>query len=275
MTVKRLCAAVGISRQAHYRARRRRRRREIDESAVIELVKRERRLQPRIGGRKLLRLLRREWEEALGIRMGRDRFFELLRRHGLLVERRRRGAPRTTDARHGFRTYPNRYRDGTWTGPHQAWVSDMTYVRTDEGWLYAWLISEAWSRKIVGCSGESTLEAEGSLRALSMAVGQLPPGARPLHHSDRGIQYCCWAYICRLEERGLVVSMTEENHCYENAQAERVNGILKQEYGLGETFRTRAQARKALRQAVRLFNTRRPHTSLGYRIPEQVHESAA
>ena len=275
MTVLRLCAAVGISRQAHYRARRRRRRREIDESAVIELVKRERRLQPKIGGRKLLTLLRREWEQALGIRIGRDRFFELLRRHGLLIERRRRGAPRTTDARHGFRTYANRFQDGTWSGPHQAWVSDMTYVRTDEGWVYAWLISDAWSRKIVGYSGEASLEAEGSLRALAMALDQLPAGVRPLHHSDRGIQYCCRDYIRRLEDRELGVSMTEENHCYENAQAERVNGILKQEYGLGETFRTRAQAREALRQAVWLFNTRRPHMSLDYRIPGQVHETAA
>ena len=275
MTVKRVCAAVGLSRQAHYRARRRRRRREIDEGAVIELVKRERRLQPKIGGRKLLTLLRREWEEDLCIRMGRDRFFELLGQHGLLIERRRRGAPRTTDARHGFRTYPNLFRDGTWSGAHQAWVSDVTYVRTNEGWLYAWLISDVWSRKIVGYSGEESLQAEGSLRALEMALSQLPSGALPLHHSDRGIQYCCRAYIRRLEDRGLGVSMTEENHCYENGQAERVNGILKQEYGLGETFRTKAQAREALQQAVWLFNTRRPHTSLGYRIPAQVHETAA
>lgn len=242
---------------------------------MIELVRRERRQQPKIGGRKLRRLLQAEWEEAMGIGMGRDRFFELLRRQGLLIERRRRSGPRTTDARHGFRTHPNRFRGRERTGPHQAWVSDVTYVRTEEGWLYVWLISDAWSRKIVGYSAEDTLEAEGSLRALAMALSQLPKGARPLHHSDRGIQYCCHAYIQRLEARGIEVSMTEANHCYENGQAERVNGILKQEYGLGETFRTKAMSRAVLEEAVRLFNTRRPHMSLGYRIPGQLHDAVA
>ncbi len=275
MTVKRLCQEVGLSRQAYYQDRRARQRRTIDEGAIVELVRRERRLQPKLGGRKLRVLLRSEWEAEMGIRMGRDRFFELLRQHGLLIKRRRRRRPRTTDARHGFRTYPNRFRGRTWTAPHQAWVSDVTYVRTEEGWLYVWLISDAWSRKIVGYSAEDTLEAEGSLRALSMALAQLPSGTRPLHHSDRGIQYCCRVYIQRLEGQGIGVSMTEENHCYENAQAERVNGILKQEYGLGETFRTKAMCRAALEQAVELFNTRRPHRSLGYRIPGQVHVTAA
>ncbi len=273
--MKRLCREVGLSRQAYYQCRRVRQRQVIDEAAVLELVRRERRLQPKLGGRKLRALLRPEWTAEMGIRLGRDRFFELLRRHGLLLKRRRRRGPRTTDARHGFRKYPNRFCGQRWTAPHQAWVSDLTYVQTEEGWLYVWLISDAWSRKIVGYSGEETLEAEGSLRALAMAMAQLPSEARPLHHSDRGIQYCSHAYIQRLEQQGIGVSMTEENHCYENGQAERVNGILKQEYGLGETFRTKAMSRAALAEAVSLFNTRRPHMSLGYRIPGEVHETAA
>jgi len=247
----------------------------IDEAAVVELVQRERCLQPRIGGRKLRVLLKEEWETEMGLRLGRDRFFKLLRAHGLLIERRRRKGPRTTDARHGFEKYPNLFSGQKWTGPHQAWVSDVTYVRTAEGWLYLWLISDAWSRKIVGYSAEDTLEAEGGLRALARAMAQLPEGARPLHHSDRGIQYCCHAYIKQLEARQMGVSMTEENHCYENGQAERVNGILKQEYGLGETFGTKAMGRAAMKEGIELFNTRRPHMSLGYRIPGQVHEPAA
>jgi putative transposase len=275
VTVKGLCEAVSLSRQAYYQGRRAREQHVIDEAGVVELVRRERHLQPKIGGRKLRVLLRAEWETEMGIRLGRDRFFKLLKEQGLLIERRRRSGPRTTDARHGFQKHPNLFRGQTWTGPHQAWVSDVTYVRTLEGWIYLWLISDAWSRKIVGYSAEETLEAEGGLRALAMAMGQLPEGARPLHHSDRGIQYCCQAYIERLEGRGMGVSMTEENHCYENGQAERVNGILKQEYGLGETFRTKAMSRAAAKEGIELYNTRRPHMSLGYRIPGQVHETAA
>ena len=272
MTVTVLCRSLGLTRQAYYKGRRARRRRKIDEEAVVELVKRERAVQPRLGVRKLRVLLRGELE-AMGVRIGRDRTFELLRSQGLLVSRRRAGA-RTTDSRHGFRAYPNLYRELKLSGPHQAWVSDLTYVRTEEGFMYLSLISDAQSRKIVGYAAKETLEATGSVRALEMALRQLPGGARPMHHSDRGIQYCCGEYVRRLEARGITVSMTEENHCYENAQAERLNGILKQEYGLGDTFRTKAQMCAAVKQAVWLYNTRRPHVSLGYRTPEEVHGEA-
>jgi transposase InsO family protein len=267
--VSSLCRTVGLSRQGYYKGRRERRRREVDEEALIELVKAERRVQPRLGARKLMVVLKDDMKR-MGIRIGRDRFFALLRREGLLVARRRRRA-RTTDSRHSFRTYRNLYREADIKGVHEAWLSDLTYVRTDEGFAYVSLLSDAYSRKIVGYATERTLEATGSVRALRMALGQLPSGAHPLHHSDRGVQYCCWAYVERLEGRGLPISMTEEDHCYENAQAERLNGILKQEYGLGGSFRTRRQAREAVRQAVELYNHRRPHTALGYRTPGAVH----
>ena len=269
MTVKALCRAAGLSRQGFYKGRRERQRRQVDQEAIVELVKGERAVQPRLGGRKLMVVLKEDLEE-MGIRVGRDRFFGVLRRAGLLIERGRHRA-RTTDSRHGFRTYANLYRQAEIDGVHQAWVSDLTYVRTDEGFVYVSLISDAHSRKIVGWAAERTLEAVGSVRALRMALRQLPGGARPLHHSDRGIQYCCWDYVELLETKGLGISMTEESHCYENAQAERLNGILKQEYGLGGSFRTRAQAKAALAQAVGLYNGRRPHTALGYRTPEAVH----
>jgi len=273
VTITSLARRVGVSRQAVYKGRRARRRREVDAEAVLELVRRERALQPRLGVRKL-RVRLRGHLKAMGIRMGRDRLFRLLREQGLLIKRRRRGV-RTTQSRHGFRTYGNRFRDLRLTGPHQAWVSDLTYVRTEEGFVYVSLVSDAWSRKIVGAVASERLGAEESLKALSSALAQLPAGACPVHHSDRGFQYCCAAYVRRLEKRGLTVSMTEEAHCYENGQAERLNGILKQEYGLGVTFRTKGQARAALRQAVWLYNTQRPHMRLGYRTPEEVHGSAA
>jgi len=211
----------------------------------------------------------------MGIHIGRDVFFSLLRNHGLLIHRRKSRRPRTTDSRHHFRRYPNCFKDVSLTGAHQAWVCDLTYVRTDEGFLYVSLISDAWSRKIVGYEGAESLEASGCVKALRMALRQLPSGMHPIHHSDRGIQYCCWEYVDCLESRQILISMTEEDHCYENAQAERLNGILKQEYGLSETFRNRDQAREILREAVALYNTRRPHISLTYQMPSQVHQSAA
>ena len=133
---------------------------------------------------------------------------------------------------------------------------------------------EIWSRKIVGHHAGDTLEAEGALRALERAVLTLGEGERPVHHSDRGCQYCCHAYVDALKKHGLGISMTEEAHCYENALAERVNGILKQEYGLGGYFRSKADAVKAIDEAILLFNTKRPHQVLRYKTPEHRHSAA-
>ena len=273
VTVTSLCQALKLSRQAYYQGHHARRRQQIDEEALVKLVKRERAIQPRLGVRKLLVRMREDME-SMGVSIGRDRMFTLLRSQGLLIVRRRTTA-RTTDSRHRFRYYPNRYRELSLSTPHQAWVSDLTYVRTDEGFMYLSLIQDAYSRRIVGYAVEDTLAATGSIRALNMALSQLPTAARIVHHSDRGIQYCCGAYVRRLEARGIIISMTEEDHCYENAQAERLNGILKQEYGLGETFRTKAQMRAAVKEAVWLYNTHRPHVSLGYRTPEEIHRQAS
>jgi putative transposase len=273
ISVQRLCERVGMSRQNYYAARRLRRRREIDEAMVIELVKRERRLQARMGGRKLLHLVRAELNEA-GVQIGRDRFFEVLAEKNLLVVPKPRG-PHTTNSRHSLPVFHNLFTGKTFDAPNQAWVSDLTYIRTDEGFLYAALITDAFSRKIVGAHIGQSLEVEGCLAALEKALSELPPGKHPIHHSDRGCQYCSHAYVERLQERELGISMTEVMHCYENAMAERVNGILKQEYELDQTFRTKAQARKAFEQAVWLYNHRRPHLRLDYRFPADVHQEAA
>ena len=238
----------------------------------MELVKRERQLQPRMGTRKLFVLLKRDLEK-MGIAIGRDRLFAVLRARALLVPAKRR-RPKTTDSGHGFHTWPNLIRNIVPTMVHQVWVSDLTYIRTDVGFLYLSLVTDAFSRKIVGYDISDSLEAQGCLRALRMALGQLPEGACPIHHSDRGTQYCCAEYIDLLARHGCPISMTEVNHCYENAKAERVNGILKDEYGLGETFRNKAQAIKAVHQAIRLYNERRPHTALKYRTPAEVHAAA-
>jgi putative transposase len=269
-----VCGLAGVTRQGYYQAKRERTRREIDEEALVELVLRERNVQPHLGARKVLVWIAKDLE-AMDIQIGRDAFFDLLRERGLLLARRWRRGERTTDSRHGWRVYPNLYREMVLTGPHQAWLSDLTYLRTLEGFLYLSLLHDAFSRKVVGYALTESLEATGPLAALAMALGQLPCGAKVVHHSDRGVQYACGEYIRRLEARGLRVSMTQENHCYENAQAERLNGIFKQEYGLGETFATKRPVGRLVGQAIWLYNTRRPHTSLQYRTPESVHAQAA
>ncbi len=273
ISIGEVCGHVEMSRQNYYAARRLRRRREIDEAMILELVRRERRMQPRLGGRKVLHLVLPDLEEA-NVTVGRDRFFELLAENDLLVVRKP-GRPHTTNSRHSLPVFRNLLAGSVFEAPNQAWVSDLTYIRTDEGFLYAALITDVFSRKIVGAHIGDSLEAEGCLAALEQALADLPEGKHPVHHSDRGCQYCCHAYVERLQERDLPISMTEIMHCYENAMAERVNGILKQEYELDRKFLTKAQAKKAFEQAVWLYNHRRPHLKLDYRFPADVHKEAA
>lgn len=272
MTVSHLCMVAGMSRQNYYKSRIRRKKQAVDEAFILSLIRRERQVQPFLGGRKLFYMLGKEFVKA-GVSIGRDRFFALLGRNKLLIDRRR-FYPRTTNSRHGFEVYKNLFRDLALTGPNQALVSDITYIRTDEGFMYLALVMDAYSRAIVGYDCSDSLESEGALGALSMALRQLPSGSKTIHHSDRGCQYCSRAYIKKLNRRGVGVSMTEENHCYENSQAERLNGILKHEYGLCSRFFRKSDALRAVVEAVRLYNYRRPHQSLGYRCPMEAHLAA-
>ena len=261
-----------MSRQNYYVRRRQRRRRQVDGELVAGLVQRERRLQPRLGTRKLHHLLKAELQEA-GVRIGRDRLFEELRKRQLLVRPLPAPYPRTTQSYHTLPVFRNLAKEAPLQGPNQVWVSDLSYLRTREGFLYLALITDKYSRKIVGSHAGESLEAVGCVRALEQALKELPAHAQPIHHSDQGSQYCCHEYVQRLRQRGLGISMTESNHCAENALAERMNGILKQEYGLGVEFATKADARRAVEQGVWLYNHKRPHTQLNYRVPAQVHQS--
>lgn len=261
-----------MTRQNYYKERTHRSHQVIAESLVLDLVRHERAMQPKLGGRKLLHMIGPDLVSA-GILIGRDRFFALLSTHDMLIERKRRHC-RTTNSWHGFQVYPNLLKDLSLTEVHQALVSDITYIRTDEGFVFLALVMDSWSRAIVGYDCSDSLESEGALRALSMALGQLPKACGAIHHSDRGSQYCCKAYVDALRSSGLRISMTEENHCYENSQAERLNGILKQEYALGDGFGCKQDAYAAVRQAVDLYNNRRPHQSLSYECPMVVHTAA-
>lgn len=266
-TVSRLCDRVKLSRQGYYRHQSDRKKKALLEELILTVVKNIRSQHPMMGCRKLHHKLQ-EHE----IPIGRDKLFGLLKRHDLLIRRRKRYV-RTTDSRHGLQTYNNLLKDMELTGPNQAWVSDITYIKTLRGFLYLSLISDAFSRKIVGYHLDDCLWSKGNEKALNMALRELPTGLSPIHHSDRGKQYCSELYVKKLKKRGMAVSMTEENHCYENAMAERLNGILKDEYLLKEIFQTRKAAQKACREAVKLYNVDRPHMKLGMLTPQAVHMS--
>ena len=268
-----LSERVGMSRQNYYKARKARERRQVDEHLVKHLVVAQRAQQPRLGGLKLHSMLRSELEEE-GVRLGRDRFFEVLRNQGLLLEPLPK-APRTTNSQHSLPVFRNLTHGLVLNRPNQVWVCDITYIRTREDFAYLSLITDKYSRKVIGYHLGRTLSAEDTLNALRMALASLPAGVSPIHHSDRGCQYCSHEYVQCLQDHGLAISMTEENHCAENAMAERVNGILKQEYFLNHEFNSVAQAAKAVEEAVRLYNTQRPHRSLMLQTPGQVHGAAA
>jgi putative transposase len=263
-----------MSRQNYYIRRRQRQRRVVDEEWVVALVRGERQQQPRLGTRKLQVVLQ-ERLVAAGIKLGRDRLFEVLRAGDLLLAPPAAEHPCTTNAYHLLPVFTNLIKELVVSGPNEVWVIDLTYLRTAEGFMYLSLVTDKWSRKIVGYHCGDTLATAECLKALAMALAELPAEAHPIHHSDRGCQYCSHEYVDCLAARGLPISMTEQDHCAENALAERMNGILKSEYGLGRTIQSKQQARLLAAQAVKLYNTRRPHTALGYRFPEAVHSMAA
>ncbi len=192
----------------------------------------------------------------------------------MLIHRKKYTA-RTTNSLHRFYKYKNIIKDIQITKPNQVWVSDITYIRTIKGFCYLALITDMYSRKIVGYDLSDSLELAGCVRALQKALKQ--PGKRSpqIHHSDRGIQYCSNVYTQILIRKNIKISMTEENHCYENALAERVNGILKDEFYLDQTFDSIQHAKRATKNAINLYNEIRLHLSLNFKTPNYVHQNAA
>ena len=263
-----------MTRQNYYARRKARQRQEVDAELVVALVVAERQLQPRLGTRKLHFMLQAKLVAA-GVGLGRDRFLEVLRTQALLLEPKPTEYPCTTNSQHCLPVFRNRIKGLVVSQPNEVWVGDLTYIRTAAGFLYLALLTDKCSRKVVGYHCGETLAAGGCLAALKNALADLPVGAKPIHHSDQGTQYCCHEYVNWVAAHGLSVSMTETDHCAENALAERMNGILKGEYGLGGEFKTKAGAHQAVDQAVYLYNTRRPHTALGYRTPQAAHSLVA
>lgn len=260
--------------QNYYARRTARRRQAVDLDLVLALVRAERAQQSRLGVRKLYYLIAPELKAA-GVKLGRDRLFVELGKVGLLVERKRSEWPKTTQFNPNLPVFGNLIRRCKVTGPNQVWVADITYIRTRQCFLYLALVTDQWSRKIVGFHLGETLESTDSLKALNMALRSLRPAQRPIHHSDRGSQYASHAYVKRVQAAGLKMSMTEKNHSAENALAERVNGILKQEYYLDANFENPLAARQATRSGIHLYNHRRPHTALGMATPQEMYERGA
>lgn len=202
--------------------------------------------------------------------MGRDKLFTLLKANGMLAERRKRVAF-TTESRHYLFKYPNLVKDLEPQRPHQLWVSDMTYLRTGRSFSYLSLVTDAYSRKIIGWSLQPTMHAVGPLEALQMALRQLPYSSSLslTHHSDRGLQYCCHAYTGLLKKNEIAISMTHDT--YENCLAERVNGILKDELVHGN-YASFIHAFEHVSQVIKIYNHERPHLSLDYLTPAEAHQ---
>lgn len=272
-SISEICSCFDLTRDAYYKFFKRRKKRDAAAIRVVKLVKEERKDQPRVGCRKLYEALHTLFILE-GLKVGRDKLFDILREHEMLV-RRKRASCKTTDSYHRFHKYNNLVKDMEITAPNQVWVSDITYIRTIKGFCYLALITDMYSRKIVGYDISDTLELAGCLRALKKALKAARPAAGLVHHSDRGIQYCSNQYVNELKKRKIKISMTEANHCYENALAERVNGILKDEFYLDQCFFSTQHACIATKSAIEIYNSKRLHLSLGYKTPDMVFKNVA
>lgn len=236
---------------------------------VLELVVDKRRIMPRLGGKKLYHLLMDDFKK-LGCKLGRDGFFKILKEHNLLIKKRK-NYTKTTNSFHRFRVYKNLIIGLEVVRPNQVFVSDITYIRVGKSFMYLSLITDLYSRMIVGWDLSESLEATGCLNALKMALKNVANPSALIHHSDRGVQYCSTDYTALLIANGISISMAEQGNPYENAHAERVNGILKDEFHLDATFELPTFALKATTQAIGVYNNIRPHWSLKMMTPAAVY----
>jgi len=267
-----LCGLFGRTRHAYYDTAWREGSSQLKEEVILQEVVRIRKELPRVGTRKLYHLLTPVLASH-GINVGRDYLFGLLSEHGMLVRRRRRRVF-TTDSRHWMHKYSNLARDICVVGPEQLWVSDITYVGTGNKWGYLSLVTDAYSRKIMGYCFRDDLSAQGCIEALRMALGNRVYQCPVMHHSDRGSQYCSRQYVELLLDNKVAISMTENGDPYENALAERVNGIIKAEFNLYNTQLGFEQTYERIRKSIKAYNELRPHASCDYLTPEQAHQKS-
>lgn len=237
---------------------------------VKALVLAERKLLPRLGGRKTHFLITPHLQKQ-HIKFGRDKLFRLLKDNDLLIKPRRRYI-QTTNSKHWLRKYPNKAKDLKVTAPEQLWVSDITYLKTAEGNCYLAMITDAYSRKIMGYSIADNMEACTVAAALKMGIKNRCYNTALLHHSDRGLQYCSKEYVQLAQSVNIQMSMTEQSDPYENALAERMNRTIKEEFCLDHMLPNKQQVYLAVEQAIQLYNNYRPHQSLSLKTPSQQHQ---
>lgn len=264
-----LCSSFGYSRQAYYQHIKVHQQKVFREDLLVEEVHRIRKTQKRIGARKLL-IIMRPFMKHHAITIGRDAFIDLLGHNGLLVSKRTRKGARTTFSNHWFRRYPNIIKEFIVNKANELWVSDITYIHTNDGFCYLSLITDAYSRKIVGFHLRQDLSAQGCVNALKMALKNNRPSEKCIHHSDRGIQYCSQDYVGLLHSNNIQISMTESGDPRENALAERMNGILKEEL-LEACYVNFERAKSAIISAINIYNDQRPHSSVDMLTPAIAH----
>jgi|WetSurMetagenome_2_1015567.scaffolds.fasta_scaffold103323_2 putative transposase len=269
--VGRLCMLFGRTRHAFYDRMWYLRKRDQDHLLILEMVAEIRREIPRIGTTKLYQLLNKPMQSN-GIKMGRDKLHHLLLDHGLTVRPRKRYT-RTTNSRHWMKKYPNLIRQIEVTESEQVWVADITYIFVNGDFNFLNLITDNYSKRIMGYCLHPTLESIGTIKALKQAlVNRQKPANTLIHHSDRGTQYCCMEYVKMLQEAGISISMTEHGDPYENPVAERVNGILKDDFELDRRFSSRGEALLAIDRSIKAYNELRPHLSCNLFTPSQAHD---
>ena len=263
------CTLFGIDRQVYYRKIKRRIIRQDKAQLVVQMVLEIRRQMPRIGAIKLYYLL---GVDLKTLKIGRDKFIDILRANHLLILPKR-SYHITTNSHHRFRKYKNRLLDLQINQPEQVWVSDITYIGKREKPCYLSLITDAYSKKIVGYNVSDNLNTESSLVALRLAIKQRKNKEIPLiHHSDRGLQYCSNEYQRILNKNGIQPSMTQNSDPYENAVAERINGILKQEFYIDKYNKELPIMKQIIKETVDIYNEKRPHLSNHMLTPNQMHK---
>ena len=260
---------MGYTPQAYHKKIKYHLIKQVNEDLIMQQVLLIRKEQPRCGTRKLLIMLQ-PFLDKYHIAIGRDTFFELLAKYKLLVRKTKRST-HTTNSKHHFRRWPNLARDFTPLKAHELWVSDITYIPLKDRFAYLFLITDAYSRKIVGFYVSDDMKVSGAVVALKKALDQKPAETIVIHHSDRGIQYCSHEYVALLQKSNAMISMTQSGDPLENAIAERVNGILKTEL-ISSSYEDIDKASISIARAITIYNYKRRHSSLNYQTPEQVHQ---
>lgn len=275
VSLGRFCRLLGITRQAYYQYFWYREQLSFEEDLIVLEVHRIRKSHRHMGGRKLYELLQ-PFLLAHQIKMGRDRLFDILSANCLLIRRKKKQTI-TTNSFHRFKKYSNLIKDFVPIKPNQLWVSDITYWKIETGFVYISFITDVYSRKIVGYHLGDSLQTSETIQALKVAISNLPENPESnstlIHHSDRGTQYCSNEYVKLLKTNGIEISMTENGDPLENAIAERINGIIKEEYLNDYQVENIEIAKELLHTVVNLYNNERPHMSIGNLTPNKVHQN--